>query len=77
MSEGEDRKTVLLKACRDMLVKCRDSYYVLNPMEASVFYDGTHCDGYCLLEDIEFVLNEEQTKGEIVAHSNHECGQGG
>jgi len=59
MSGEEDRKTVLLKACRDMLIKCRDSYYVLNPIEESVFYDGTHCDGNCLLEDIEFALNEE------------------
>jgi hypothetical protein len=52
-----DRKTVLLKACRDMLIKCRDSQYVLTPMETTVFYDDADCDGYCLLEDIEAELN--------------------
>lgn len=49
----DDRKTVLLKACRDMLVKCRDSQFIVYPMETTVFYDEADCDGYCLFEDIE------------------------
>lgn len=53
-----DRKTELLMACRDMLIKCRDSHYVISPMETTVFYDGTDCDGYCLLDDIEFALED-------------------
>jgi len=53
-----DRKTVLLKACRDMLIKCRDSPYVICPMDTTVFYDGTDCDGGCLLDDIENELSE-------------------
>lgn len=47
-----DRKTVLLKACRDMLQKCNDSGYSLSPFETTVFYDEADCDGYCLLDDI-------------------------
>lgn len=53
-----DRKTELLIACRDMLIKCRDSHYVLSPMETTVFYDDADCDGYCLLDDIEIVLDK-------------------
>lgn len=49
----EDRKTVLLKACLDILKKCNDSSCVVSPMEVTAFYDGTECDGYCLMEDIE------------------------
>lgn len=54
-----DRKTILLMACRDMLLKCKDSPYVISPMETTVFYDDANCDGYCLLEDIEVELDTE------------------
>lgn len=53
-----DRKTVLLMACRDMLIKCRDSHLVISPMETTVFYDEADCDGSCLLDDIELELEE-------------------
>ena len=49
---GMDRKTALLMACRDMLIKCRDS------METTIFYDEADCDGYCLLNDIESELED-------------------
>ena len=48
----DDRKDVLLRAAYDLLTKCERSPCVLNSSEVSVFYDGTSCDGYCLLEDI-------------------------
>jgi hypothetical protein len=39
----EDRKLTLLKAVYDLLKKCDD---------------GAECDGCCLMEDIEYVLEE-------------------
>lgn len=53
----EDRKTILLKACYNMLMKQRDSSYVISPFETTVFYDGADCDGYCLMDDIEVELD--------------------
>lgn len=54
----EDRKITLLKACRKLLQKQNDTIYVLNMLETTVYYDGTECDGSCLLEDIEELLIE-------------------
>lgn len=54
-----DRKVILLKACRDLLEKCNNSYYVLDVMTETVFYDGAECDGGCLLEDIKAELELE------------------
>lgn len=48
----EDRKTVLLRACYEMLKKCEESHVVVSPMELTVHYDGTDCDGSCLKMDI-------------------------
>lgn len=47
-----DRKLVLLKAAYDLLHKQDKSIYVLNMLGETAFYDGTDCDGYCLMEDI-------------------------
>lgn len=55
-NDSTERMTVLLTACRAMLIKCRDSQYALSPMETTVFYDDANCDGLCLLDDIEQVL---------------------
>lgn len=45
---NEDRAIILLKACRDLLNKQKDSFYVLNLLEEIVFYDDADCDGsYC------------------------------
>jgi hypothetical protein len=49
----EDRKTTLLKACRDLLKRQENSDYVLDLLSETVFYDDAECDGNCLLEDIE------------------------
>lgn len=54
----KDRKITLLKACRDLLNKQNKTIYVLNMLETTVYYDGTDCDGSCLLEDIEDLLIE-------------------
>lgn len=52
----EDRKTTLLKACRDLLIKQQESSYVLDLLSETIIYDEAECDGNCLLEDIEAEL---------------------
>lgn len=52
-----DRKEILLKAVLDILEKQEKSNYVLNFFEQTTFYDGTICDGYCLIEDIRDCLD--------------------
>ena len=55
----EDRKITLLKACKELLQKQDESIYeVLNILETLVYYDGAYCDGACLLNDIEDLLDE-------------------
>ena len=56
---NDDRKTILLRACKDMLEKIKDSPYVISPFETTVFYDGADCDGFCLLDDITTELNND------------------
>jgi hypothetical protein len=54
---SEARKTILLKACYDLLKKCNESHYVLSAMEVTVRYDEADCDGFCLMEDIAHELD--------------------
>lgn len=49
---------VLLKAAYEIFKQCDDSYYVLNVLEQTTVYDGVECDGYCLMEDIETLMEE-------------------
>lgn len=50
------RARVLLKATYKLLMKQKDSGYVLNLLSETIFYDEAECDGYCLMEDIENLL---------------------
>lgn len=50
------RARVLLKATYELLMKQNDSGYVLNLLSETIFYDEAECDGYCLMEDIENLL---------------------
>ena len=52
----ENRKDILLKAAYDLLKKCDESTYVLSVLEETIKYDGTNCDGSCLMEDIAIEL---------------------
>lgn len=52
-----DRKDVLLKAAYDLLQKQQRSRYVLNLLSEKVAYDGTECDGWCLMSDIRTELD--------------------
>lgn len=55
----EDRKTILLKACMELLEKQEKSCDVLDLLSEEIYYDGTYCDGGCLLEDIKQELGIE------------------
>ena len=57
LEKENERAKVLLKATLDLLQKQKDSYYVLNLLEMTSFYDEAECDGYCLFDDIEIFLN--------------------
>ena len=56
----KERSDVLLRAAYDLLQKQNNSPYVLNLLEESVPYDGTGCDGYCLMEDISIHLDIDE-----------------
>ena len=55
---NEDRAITLLKAAYHLLNKQKESFYVLDLLCETVFYDGGDCDGYCLIDDIEDYLTE-------------------
>lgn len=57
---NEDRKIILLKACRDLLQKQENSHYVLDLLSETVHYDEAECDGSCLLDDIKAELGIEE-----------------
>lgn len=51
------RAHTLLKAAYDLLKQCNQAGYVLEAIDVEIEYDGTTCDGYCLLEDLAAALN--------------------
>lgn len=52
------RMLVLLKATSNILSQCDKSNYVLNVLEVTTKYDEAECDGYCLMNDIDYLLEE-------------------
>ena len=52
------RAKTLLKATGKLLKKQKDSYYVLNLLAETVYYDEAECDGACLLDDIKYWFDE-------------------
>lgn len=54
-----ERMRTLLKAAYDLLKKQNESHYVLNMLETTAVWDEAECDGYCLMEEIEELLNLE------------------
>lgn len=57
-SDTVNRAVILLKATYDLLSKQTKSGYVLNMLEQVVYYDDAECDGSCLMNDIECLLEE-------------------
>ena len=41
-----------------LLEKQKNSYFVVDLLQETVFYDDTDCDGFCLLEDIDILLED-------------------
>ena len=58
MIEDSDRAVTLLKATLQILQKCRNAPCIIDVLGETAFYDGTDCDGYCLMDDIKCYLEE-------------------
>ena len=58
LQDALDRAKTLLKAAGTLLKKQEDSYYVLNLLAETIYYDGAECDGACLLDDIRYWFDE-------------------
>ena len=56
--ESLKRAKILLTATYQLLNKQERSPIVLNILSQTVFYDEAECDGTCLMEDIEALLEE-------------------
>lgn len=56
----DQRSKELLTAVVQLLEKQEESAYVLHILTETVFYDGTYCDGNCLLQDIKAELDINQ-----------------
>lgn len=65
-----ERAVVLLSATRDLFEKQLNSYYVLNLLSETTFFDGVECDGNCLLEDIDSLLFELESDSKRIAREN-------
>lgn len=57
-SEQIERAKILLQAARNLLYKQKKAYVVLNLLEETVHYDDADCDGSCLIDDIDALLEE-------------------
>ena len=57
-----NRAKTLLKAAGELLKKQEDSFYVLNLLRETIYYDGAECDGSCLLDDIRYWFDEFTTE---------------
>lgn len=53
-----ERMEVLLGAVLQILKKQANSIYVLNFFTETAFYDEAECDGFCIFEEIEELLND-------------------
>ena len=71
-NENQKRAYIMLKAARDILHECRDSVYVMDVFEATAKYDGTECDGSCVMEEIEEFIEdiEDEMMANPALHGN-------
>ena len=56
--EAKKESKILLKACFDLLKKADEAHFVEQATAITVFYHEAECDGSCLMEDIELLLEE-------------------
>lgn len=57
-----NRSKTLLKATYDLLRKQKESPYVLNMLTETAIWDGAECDGYCLMDDINYLFYDIDKK---------------
>ncbi len=57
-NETNARAYVLLDATLQILKKCDEGPFVKDVFEQMAEYDGTDCDGICLMEDITNLLED-------------------
>lgn len=57
-----ERAEILLKAAYNILKQCEDSFYVLNVLGVTAEWDGVECDGACLLNDINDLLEIDEER---------------
>ena len=66
----DGRVKELLGASIELIKKTQNSHIILDIMSETSFYDGTDCDGYCLLEDLNdelpTLIKELKTKEEAL-----------
>lgn len=55
----EKRKSILLKAALDLLKSCNEGPYVKDVLCETAIWDGVECDGHCLMEEIQEILELE------------------
>jgi hypothetical protein len=59
MTEDQQvRAKILIQATIDILKKCDEGIYVKNVLEVTAEWDGVECDGYCLKEELEQLMEE-------------------
>lgn len=58
LDDNKERELILLRAAYQLLKKQDKSFYVLNLLEQSTVWDGTDCDGYCLMEELQYLLED-------------------
>ena len=51
LNESMKGQKFFVKAAHDLLQIQKDSYYVLDLLRETIFYDDADCDGYCLYEE--------------------------
>lgn len=56
MKTFNSRAIELLNACTQLFNKQVESPYVLNMLDELIYYDKCECDGHCLFDDIEYLL---------------------
>jgi hypothetical protein len=62
LQDALNRAKTLLKAAGILLKKQENSYYILNLLAETVYYDEAECDGACLLDDIRYWFDEFTTE---------------
>lgn len=56
--EQQEQAKKLLQATLDILKQCDEGGYVKNVMEVTAVWDEIECDGYCLMEEVEVLIDE-------------------